>query len=300
MENRTIKVCVALALLNMVLLSGCYKGKGAYHPAAKSTYNIPYAQGLPGDELLKLDIHWPEAGPQKNLPIIVYIHGGGWTSSDKMEMDVWSRRMAERGYLVFNVNYRLAPKFQFPIEVNDCLGAMYWITAHAAEYGGDVNRMGITGGSAGGHLIAMVSTAWDDPHFKPTGYEDKKLSLNIKAQVPYFGVFDFNRPGLMKYTKVPQTFLGGKQAQVPQNYKLASPVNYVSKDTPPTLIIVGKLDPIYSQSKIYYDALQKAGVPCEMVVYPLQTHGFDYQMWRKSSKDSFEKMMKFFDKYLKS
>jgi acetyl esterase/lipase len=122
MKNKLRRVGAAFMVLGALLLFGCYKGKGAFHPAAKSTYDIPYAKGLPGDDLLKLDIHRPEKGPQQNLPIIVYIHGGGWTGSDKMEMDVWCKRMAERGYLVFNVNYRLAPKFQFPVEVNDCLG----------------------------------------------------------------------------------------------------------------------------------------------------------------------------------
>jgi acetyl esterase/lipase len=285
-------------LFILVFSSACYKGEKAFHPAAKSVYDIPYAKGLAGDDLLKLDVHTPKDGG-KNLPVIVYIHGGGWTKSDKSEMNQWAQRMADRGYVVFNVNYRLAPKFPFPTAVNDCLGAMYWISQHAAEYGGDVNRMGITGGSAGGHLIAMISTAWNDPHFKPTGYEDKKLSLAIKAQVPFFGVFNFDRPGFMGLTKIPRTFLGGTKKQVPENYRLASPINYVTKDTPPTLVIVGGLDPIYSQSKMYHDALQKAGVHVEMKIYPLQTHGFDFQFWRKSSKDAFQRMMAFFSRYLK-
>jgi len=293
--KNSVLVCL---LLLLALASSCYKGEKAFHPAAKSLRDIPYARGIPGDELLKLDIHRPKDGG-KNLPVIVYIHGGGWTSSDKSEMDQWCRRIADRGYLVINVNYRLAPEFPFPTAVNDCLGAMCWIVRHAAEYGGDISRMGITGGSAGGHLAAMVAGAWNDPHFSPTGCEDKNFSLKIKAQVPFFGVFDFENPGLMKLTNIPQKFLGPKKEK-PENYKLASPINYITRDTPPTLIIVGRLDPIYSQSKIYYHALKKAGVPVQIKVYPLETHGFDFQFWKKASKDAFERMMAFFDQYLKS
>jgi len=296
--NKGLKMTPFILALSLAFLAGCFKGERFFHPTAKSFYNVPYAQGLPGDDLLKLDVHMPD-DRGKNLPVIVYIHGGGWTSSDKSEMDQWCRRMADRGYLVFNVNYRLAPKFQFPVEVNDCLGAMYWITQHAAEYGGDAKRIGVTGGSAGGHLTAMVATAWNDPHFQPTGYEDKKLELNVKAQVPFFGVFDFERGGLMKLTNIPKTFLGGSPKQVPENYQLASPVNFVSKDAPPTFIVVGGLDPIYDQSRKYYRALKQSGAPVEIKVYPFQTHGFDFQFWKISSRDAFDRMMGFFDGFLK-
>ena len=287
-----------LILLVAALCFACYKPEKAFQPADNSIYDLAYAKGIPGEEFLKLDAHFPNGA--KNLPVIVYIHGGGWTESDKRDMDVWCQRMSRRGYVVFNVNYRLAPEYQFPLQINDCLGAMAWIQEHAKDFGGDASRIGITGGSAGGHLIAMVSSAWNDPYFHPTGSEGKKLSLSILVQVPFFGVFDFNRPGLLSLTNLPKKFLGGSEKQVPDNYRRASPINYVSRDTPPTLIVVGGLDPIYHQSRIYYDALKKAGVPVEMKIYPAQTHGFDIQMWRRASVDSFEKMMGFFNRYLKT
>ena len=209
MEKKFYRFALIVSLLNLVLIAACGKDPRAFKVADNSRYDIPYASGLPGEELLKLDAHWPNNA--KGLPIIVYIHGGGWTSSDKKVMDPWCKRMSARGYVVFNVNYRLAPKFQFPTAVNDSLGAMCWITQHAAEFGGDVSRIGLTGGSAGGHLIAMVATAWNDPHFQPTGYEGKKLNLHIKAQVPYFGVFNFDRPGALSVLGLPKKFLGSRK-----------------------------------------------------------------------------------------
>jgi len=297
MMNEIKKAPGLLAGLVAILFFSCFKPEKAFQPADNSVYDLAYAQGIPGEEFLKLDAHFPNQA--KNLPVIVYIHGGGWTESDKKDMDVWCQRMSRRGYVVFNVNYRLAPEFPFPAAVNDCLGAMAWIQEHAKNFGGDPSRIGITGGSAGGHLIAMVASAWKDKYFQPTGSEGKDFSLSIQAQAPFFGVFDFHHLGAMALTNIPKKFLGGSEKQVPENYCRASPVSYVSKDTPPTLIVVGRLDPIYHQSKIYYDALKKAGVPVEMIVYPAQTHGFDIQFKRKASIDAFEKMMSFFDRYLK-
>ncbi len=294
------KAAMRIGMLSVILTlaaSCVIRSQQAYKPADNSRYDLPYASGVPGAEFLKLDAHWPNGA--KDLPVLVYIHGGGWSASDKSEMNSWAQRMSDRGYVVFNVNYRLAPKYQFPIQVNDCLGAIAWIQEHAEEYGGNASRIGITGGSAGGHLIAMVSTAWNDPHFSPTGYEGKNFSLKVSAQVPFFGVFDFNQPGLMAATNIPSKFLGGSKKKAPDNYQLASPINYVSKDSPPTLLVVGKLDPIYSQTRLYYQALKDTGVPVELKTYPLQTHGFDINFKGKASNDAFNRMMTFFDQHLK-
>jgi len=286
------------AIIFMLLLSACAMRSAQVFPSAdNSIYDIPYAKGVPGEEFLKLDVHFPNNA--KNLPVIVYIHGGGWTKSDKKDMDLWCKRISQRGYVVFNVNYRLAPNYQFPVQINDCLGAMAWIQEHAKDYGGDPSRIGITGGSAGGHLVAMVSTAWSDPHFQPTGFESKKFKLEIKAQAPFFGVFDFNHSGLIRLSGLDKKFLGGSKKQVPENYWLASPVNFVSKDSPATLLVVGRLDPIYNQTILYYNALKSSGAQVELVVYPFETHGFDIQFNRKASIDAFEKMMRFFDQHLK-
>lgn len=278
-------------------MAGCYKGQKKYPPAEHSIYEVPYATGLPGEEFLKLDVHFPDGAA--GLPVIIYIHGGGWIGGDKRQMDVWSKRMANRGYVVFNVNYRLAPENPFPAAVNDCLGALLWVKEHAADYGGDNTRIGVTGGSAGGHLTLVVATEADDPAWRPTGHEDSILSRKVQAQAPFFGIADFTRPGVVGLLGLDRKFLGGKLEQEPENFRLASPVNYASKDAPPTLIVCGKLDPLYGQSLLYYRALLDAGAEVEFVTYDFQTHGFDSYMWTRASRDSFEKMMEFFDSHLR-
>lgn len=296
MKNK-IPLGLAIFLLSMsFLLAACYKGQKQYPPADHSVFDVAYAKGVKGEEKLKLDVHWPEG--TRGRPVVMYIHGGGWTTGDKSQTDVWCKRMAKRGFVVFNVNYRLAPEFAFPAAVNDCLGALGWIKLHAAEYGGDPSRVGVTGGSAGGHLCAMVATASDHPFFQPTGFENQKPDLSVKAQAPFFGVFDFNEPGLIALTDLRKKFLGGSPTQVPENYRLASPITFVRPGLPPALIVCGKLDPIYDQSTLYFRALQKAGVDVQFQTYDLQTHAFESFMWTHASQDAFEKMCKFFEKNL--
>jgi acetyl esterase/lipase len=289
-------------LVIVLLLAGlagpaCYKGNNLFPPAAHSVYDVPYAKGYPGEDKLVLDIHYPDQA--KDLPIIVYIHGGGWNAGDKSQMDVWSKRMSNCGYVVFNINYRLAPEHPFPDAINDCLGALAWIRHHAPEYGGDPSRLGVTGGSAGGHLTALVSTANGAPGWKPTGFESESLAGIVKVQVPFFGVYDFHRKDFIAASHLNRKFLGGKADESPENYQLASPVTYVRKNVPPTLMFCGMLDPIYNQSNLYYRALKIAGADVTYVRYPLETHAFECLMWSHDSKDAFKKMMAFFDQHLK-
>jgi acetyl esterase/lipase len=284
-------------LAAVIQVMSCYKGEDLFPPSDHSVYDVPYAQGYEGEEFLTLDVHYPAQA--HDLPVIVYIHGGGWTEGDKSQMTVWCQRMSGRGYVVFNVNYRLAPAYPFPAAVNDCLGALAWVRRHAREYGGDPARIGLTGGSAGAHLCALVATAAQDPFWKPTGFEEQSLAGVVKAQVPFFGVYDFHVPDVIHLAGLHKKFLGGTPAEIPQVYLLASPVSHVSANAPPTLLVCGKLDPLFHQSNLYYRALLAAGVHVEYATYPWQTHGFDWIMWLPASKDAFEKMMDFFDRYLR-
>ncbi|HUT51979.1 MAG TPA: alpha/beta hydrolase [bacterium] len=283
-------------LIQLIFLGSCSTARVSFPTSDHSIYDVPYASGYPGDEAMKLDAHFPDGA--HGLPVLVYIHGGGWTEGDKSQMDPWARRMSARGYVVFNVNYRLAPQYPFPAAVNDCLGALAWVREHAAEYGGDASRLGVTGGSAGGHLTALVSSAAGDPFWKPTGHETASLAGAVKAQVPFFGVYDFSRNDVIHWIGLNRKFLGGTEKQLPENYRLASPINFV-KSAPPTLLVCGKLDPLYPpQSNLYYRALREAGVEAEYVKYPFETHGFDFHFQGKDSRDAFDRMMEFFDRHL--
>lgn len=291
-------IAVPALFLALAVLAGCgYYGRGISLPAQFSARDLPYAAGVPGEAALTLDVHAPTGAA--NLPVVVYVHGGGWTEGDKQQMDVWCRMIAARGYVVFNVNYRLAPRYPFPAAINDLLGALIFARDHAAEYGGDPSRIGIHGGSAGAHLAALAASAAAEPGWKPTGHQDRSAAGIVKASVLFFGVYDFNRPGLIRLTNLRQQFLGGKPRRLPEVYRLASPVNFVRPDLPPALLVCGGLDPILSQTRLYYRALRRAGARAELKLYPLQTHGFDVFMKSPAARDAFQRMMAFFDRELK-
>ena len=124
------------------------------------------------------------------------IHGGGWVIGDKREQGIpLLRYLAARGWVGFNVNYRLSPGATFPDHLVDLKAALAWIREHADEYGIDPDFVVVTGGSAGGHLTALMALTANDPRYQP-GFEDADTS--VQAAVPFYGVYDFtNRNGTM-------------------------------------------------------------------------------------------------------
>ena len=135
--------------------------------------------------------------PGRNRPAIMQIHGGAWIIGDKREQG-WPLigHLAANGWVCFNVNYRLSPAATWPEHLIDLKYALKWIREHADEYGIDPSFVAVTGGSAGGHLTAMMGLTANDPEYQP-GFEEADTSL--QAAVPVYGVYDFtNRLGTMQ------------------------------------------------------------------------------------------------------
>jgi len=148
--------------------------------------NIDYA----GDGLYrhKLDIIHRRADAPTAGPVLVYIHGGAWVIGDKREQGIpLVHELAARGWVCVAINYRLSPKATWPDQIVDCKRAIAWVREHIAEYGGDPNFLAVSGGSAGGHLAALVGLTPGDPAWQP-GFEDADTSVD--ACVPYYGVHD--------------------------------------------------------------------------------------------------------------
>ncbi|MCB1211099.1 MAG: alpha/beta hydrolase, partial [Verrucomicrobiales bacterium] len=127
--------------------------------------DITYIEG--GDEAQRLDIYLPETPPLKPLPLIVHIHGGGWRAGNKFPCPVTG--MVLNGYVVASVEYRFSQKALFPAQIQDCQAAIRWLRAHAEQYHLDPNHVGVVGGSAGGHLSALVGTSGDQHAFPSIG-----------------------------------------------------------------------------------------------------------------------------------
>jgi acetyl esterase/lipase len=193
---------------------------------------------------LKLDVYMPRTSGELR-PSILQIHGGGWVIGDKREQGIpLLGHLVAAGWVGFNANYRLSPGATFPDHLVDLKRALAWIREHAAEYGADPDFVCVTGGSAGGHLTALMALTANDPRYQP-GFED--VDTTVKAAVPFYGVYDFtNRNGtwdprtwpLFLEPWVVKAFL----AEEPERFAEASPIDQVSPDAPPFLVIHGDRD----------------------------------------------------------
>lgn len=172
--------------------------------------------------------HWPEkipadlyrpdgAGPS---PAVLLIHGGGWTGTDgRWQMNRIARKLVKRGYFVMNATYRLAPAYTYPAPVDDMREAIRWMRSHAKEQGIDPERIAAFGYSAGGYLAAMV------------GFTEEPDSIRAVVSGGTPGDLSLYPGGKL----VPQ-FLGGTRQEIPERFREASPVNHISRRSPPTFV----------------------------------------------------------------
>jgi acetyl esterase len=266
----------------------------AVEPVAHYWDNVEYAKA--GTESLTLDISAPEGnGP---FPVLMIIHGGGWYLHTNTVMEGMARYITNRGYVVFNINYRVTPAVKMETVFEDCLGALLWVKEHAAEYHGDPQRVAVTGDSAGGHLTAMILTQGNNPAFHPTYPGNGKTDATIQCAIPTYGVYDF--PPIAKL--VPPFFksvMGATYKEAPDRYNLVSPYQHIRPGLPPQLVLQGSADPLYWENRKYVNALKKAGDPVEFQVYPGQPHAFLNDFWAPHGKKGYDRMIKFLDEQLK-
>jgi acetyl esterase/lipase len=259
-----------------------------------------------GDQELKLDLAKPEGdGP---FPAIVFIHGGGWMGGERAHFRPLAEEAAKKGYVGITISYRLM-KFDrekketttaepiFPAQIHDCKAAVRWLRAHAEKYHVDKNRIGVAGGSAGGHLSLLVGlTDKSDKLEGEAGYADQ--SSRVQAVVNIFGPTEMaSCHAGSSVAWIFRLFMGGTPDETPKVYKAASPVTYVSKDDPPVLTIHGdqdKLVPV-AQAKLLDEKLKAAGVDHELLILEGQGHGFGGE----SQKQAFQALWSFFEKQLK-
>lgn len=245
--------------------------------------DIPYIEG--GDEAQKLDLYLPEAPSESPLPLIVHIHGGGWRAGSKFPCPVAG--MVLKGYAVASVEYRFSQKALFPAQIQDCQAAIRWLRAHAGHYHFDAGHVGVIGGSAGGHLSALVGTSGGEKAFAPIGgHEDQ--SDRVQAVCDIFGpadfstvvqqaaadknvrnIFAFNTPG------DPYSDLIGTRLDDKAKADAVSPVHYVGKDAPPFLILHGTHDALVplAQSEELAAALKQQGIEVWLQRLPGSGHG---------------------------
>ena len=232
----------------------------------------------PDNQHLQLDMARPSAasGP---LPAIICIHGGGFRAGSRDGYLGLIQQLAGRGYVAVTVSYRLAPKYPFPAAVHDVKAAVRWLRANAKKYNIDPNRIGVTGGSAGGHLALYLGVTGDVAAIEGDGGNAGQSSA-VQCVVNVYGPSDFTKSygKSVDAAEVLPLFLGGNVEQQRKRHLEASPLYWVTPSAPPTLCIHGTQDKYvaYEQSIWMVDRLLAAG--CEAEAPALQPVAFAFDL----------------------
>jgi len=187
---------------------------------------------------LRLDLYRPAGdGP---FPAVLVVHGGGWDTGDRSMERPFAKRLAGEGFVVVPVGYRLGPAGQFPNALHDLKAAVRWLRAHADELAIDPEAIGAVGGSAGGHLVALLGATNDIARFEGDG-SHPDVSSAVQAVVDIDGLVDFTDPELLEQQRTkpsaPTRFLGGTFEEKPEVWRDASPLTHVGLRSVPTLFI---------------------------------------------------------------
>lgn len=230
------------------------------HPApAGVAVERDVVYGNAGDRPLKLDLYRPATLPPSPTPILMFIHGGGWSGGDKRDYAIYCNKFAGLGYVAISVGYRLSGEAKFPAAVQDFNAAIRWARANAGTFGGDPARIAVLGGSAGGHLSMMVGYAPEVAEFQGDA-GNPGVPTRVQAVVDLYGPVDLTTPIGQRAPQV-SSFLGKTWEEAPELFTKLSPITYVDKDDPPTLIIHGTLDDVVpvDQSDLLAEKFQALG-----------------------------------------
>ena len=210
-----------------------------------------------------LDIYSLASGPREGAPVLLQVHGGAWTIGKKDQQGLpLMYHLAAKGWVCVAINYRLAPRDPFPAQVIDVKKAIAWIREHISEYGGDPDYIAITGGSAGGHLVALAALTPNDPAWQE-GFEDADTSVQVA--VPHYGIYDFAGATELKPVELMRDyFLGPRVLQKRfeddrEAYEAASPILRITPDAPDFFILHGTHDSLVGvqQARLFVEKLRE-------------------------------------------
>lgn len=233
----------------------------------------------PGGRDLSLDVYLPNGMPGP-YPVVLYIHGGGWSGGTRKNPPV--ERLVRHGYAVASIDYRLSGEATFPAQIHDCKAAVRWLRANARRHRLRADRIVVWGGSAGGHLAALLGASGGIKELEGS-FGNLNQSSRVQGVIDFFGPTDFNR--LNGSRKKPrddggnspeERLVGGRLSEKADSVRMANPITYVSKDDPPYLILHGADDDVVppNQSVLLHEALQASAVSSSYHLIPNRGHGF--------------------------
>lgn len=284
-----------------ILVDGFFHGAarlGRLHPMARPerhgvevTRDLAYVPGSPLPEH-RLDVYRPR-GASGPLPVVLYVHGGGFRMLSKDTHWIMGLAFARRGYLVLNVSYRLAPEHPFPAAVEDVAAAFAWTVRHAEEHGGDLSRLVLAGESAGANLVASLGLQTVFRREEPFARHVFETGVVPRAVVPACGIFQVSdvsrfarrKPSLSRFIadrleEVEEAYLGREPSRHGRTLELADPLVWLEREPeparplPPFFLPVGTKDPLLPDTRRLARALERLGGTAVDRYYPGELHAF--------------------------
>lgn len=221
-----------------------------------------------------LDLYLPEAKSDQPRPLVVYIHGGGWENGSKDNAGVLFGLIKDRPYAGASVNYRLTNEATWPAQIHDCKAAIRWLRAHAKEHGIDAEKIAVFGISAGGHLVSMLGVTGGEKALEGELGPHRDQSSRVTCVLDFCGpsnFLTFGGKGSIINPDDPKSALaklvGGPVKDKQDVARNVSPVNHLSSDDAPFLIIHGDKDTIvpYAQAQEFDTAMEAAKLPATLL-----------------------------------
>lgn len=290
------------------LTDGFFRGAsrlGRLHPASRPerhgvsvTRDIAYDPAHPAR---RLDVWRPRDAPDGPRPALLYVHGGGFRILSKDTHWVMALGFARRGYVVFNVDYRLAPAHPYPAALEDVAAAYAWVVARAADHGADVSRLVLAGESAGANLVAALAAAACFERPEPFARKVFDTGVVPRAVLPACGLHQVSDPARFRRRRPDiSRFIADRIEEVSHAYvghlgdaagePLASPLHLFESDAEPArplpafFLTCGTADPILDDTRRLAAALVRRGVVSEARYYPGEPHAFHALVFREAAR----------------
>lgn len=304
LRKRGVGLLIDTSLRSLSRAGRLHPEARALHDGVRVTRNLRYLDS--GLSAHTLNVYRPEEAGPGPLPVLIYVHGGGFRILSKDSHWMMALKFARQGYVVFSINYRLAPAHRFPAAIHDTFDAVRWIVEHAAEHGGDPDDLTLAGESAGANLILGVVAAHCYRLDDPQAAELHGRGLNIRAALPACGMlqvtdperFTRRRPNLPPWlydriVEVCATYHDG------ESHPLADPLVQFEtggapvRPLPPMLAICGTRDPILDDTRRLGAAITAAGGRCDVEIYPGGIHAFHAVFWREPARSAWRAQLDF-------
>lgn len=249
----------------------------------------------------KLDISYPKDKAEGDYPVggypcVVYFHGGGWTAYDKCLFRSSAKELSARGAVVYNCNYRMAPKYDLADMEEDVKSAVEFAKKTAVKCGGNPNKIILAGDSSGAHLAALYVN-------KLCKQNDEEAKAVIGC-VYFYGVYDLTTMGNVKFNNkegYTQAVMPPTMPNLKQYLKRFSPINYVCPTLPPTLFCSGMVDPLHEgQTAVYMQVLKDLGVRVESLIFPEDDLSAEHRFITFSKNSAAKKSFAAFGEFIKT